>query len=152
MTSSTQNAISRVSNLGLEQTLRRQKANSKIFKVMFHKNLLIPMFSRSKETSFASCPNGYILFSFFHCFTHFPFSFRKVHPNKGLSRPDGRHSISILILISSFIRFRSLETINTYIQPPETQIWIICKFLLIKSLRVEFFPYFPSNPRSALVF
>jgi hypothetical protein len=42
-------AISRVLDLGLEQALRSWKANSKIYKVMFHKVQLIPMFSRSKR-------------------------------------------------------------------------------------------------------
>ena len=45
----TKKAISRVLGLGLEQALRRWKANSKIYKVMFHKVQLILMFDRSKR-------------------------------------------------------------------------------------------------------
>ena len=107
-------AISRVLDLGLEQSLQCWNANSKIYKVMFHESMLIPMFTRSKEPSFASRPNGYMLFSVFHCFTHFPFSFRRVCPNGGLSCLDGPCRSSILILILSFIRFRSLGAINTF--------------------------------------
>ena len=44
----TKKAISRVLDLGLEQALWSWKANSKIYKVMFHEVQLIPMFFRSK--------------------------------------------------------------------------------------------------------
>jgi hypothetical protein len=47
-TTFTKKAISRVLGLGLEQALWRWKANSKIYKVMFHEVQLIPMFTRSK--------------------------------------------------------------------------------------------------------
>jgi hypothetical protein len=45
----TKKVIFRVLDLGLEQPLRRWKANSKIYKVMFHEVQLIPMFTRSKR-------------------------------------------------------------------------------------------------------
>jgi hypothetical protein len=45
----TKKAISRVPGLGLEQSLWRWKANSNIYKVMFHKVQLILMFTRSKR-------------------------------------------------------------------------------------------------------
>jgi hypothetical protein len=47
-TTFTKKAISRVLGLGLEQALRRCKANSKIYKFMFDEVQLIPMFTRSK--------------------------------------------------------------------------------------------------------
>jgi hypothetical protein len=48
-------AITRVSDLGLEQALWGWKDNSKIYKVMFQESFLILMFTRSKEPPFASC-------------------------------------------------------------------------------------------------
>jgi hypothetical protein len=49
-TTFTKKAISRVLGLELEQALRRWKANSKMYKVMFHEVQLLPMFTRSKRT------------------------------------------------------------------------------------------------------
>ena len=48
LTTFTENVISRVSGLWLKQALWRWKANSKIYKVMFHEVQLIPNFTRSK--------------------------------------------------------------------------------------------------------
>jgi hypothetical protein len=54
LTSSIKKAISKVSDLGLEQALSHWEANSKIYKVTFHKSLLILIFTRSKEPPFAA--------------------------------------------------------------------------------------------------
>jgi hypothetical protein len=54
----TKMAISRVLDLILEQALWRWKANSKIYKVMFHEVRLIPMFTRSKRTIKRSWQNS----------------------------------------------------------------------------------------------
>ena len=48
-TTFTKKAISRVLGLRFEQTLWRWKANSNIYKFMFHEVQLIPMFVRSKR-------------------------------------------------------------------------------------------------------
>jgi hypothetical protein len=63
LTSSTKNVIYRVSDLQLEQSLQCWKANSNIYKVIFHKSFLISNFTRSKECPFASHPNDNMLFS-----------------------------------------------------------------------------------------
>jgi hypothetical protein len=49
--------------------------------------------------------------------------------DRGMSHPDRLRRKTISILIHSFIRFRSLRTINTCLWPPETQIWIIIEFV-----------------------
>jgi hypothetical protein len=48
-TTFTKKAISKVIGLGLDQALRSWKANSKIYKVIFHEVQLILMFTRSKR-------------------------------------------------------------------------------------------------------
>jgi hypothetical protein len=63
-TTFTKKAISRVLGLGLEQSLRRWKANSKIYKVMFHEVQLIPMFTRSKRAIKKSRQNSSSAISF----------------------------------------------------------------------------------------
>jgi hypothetical protein len=60
----TKKAISRVLDLGLEQHLRRWKANSKIYKVMFHEVQLIPIFTRSKHSIKRSRQNSSSAISF----------------------------------------------------------------------------------------
>ena len=53
----TKKAISRALDLGLEKALWYWKANTRMYKVMFHESLLILMYIRSKEPSFTSSPN-----------------------------------------------------------------------------------------------
>jgi hypothetical protein len=91
----TKKAISRVLGLGLEQTLRRWKANSKIYKVMFDEVQLIPMFTRSKRaikrswqnsssaiSSGRDCRRACVKKTFWTCF---------VSPSGRHMFPSGRH-------------------------------------------------------------
>ena len=107
--------ITRVSDIRLEQSLWRWKANSKIYKVMFHEIWLILMFTRSKQAAKSSLesmsstdssrPDMPTSMLFYACFC-LPVR------TKGMPHPNTLHRFIIPTLIHIFIRFRVWRPIN----------------------------------------
>jgi hypothetical protein len=107
--SNTKKVITRVSNIELDQSQWRWKANSKIYKVMFHEIWLSPMFTRSKRDAKSSLEvrsrhdffvSGHHLFYFILC------TFCLCVQTQGMPSLDTIHKFIIPTLICIFIRFR----------------------------------------------
>jgi hypothetical protein len=95
-------AISRFSDLELEQSLWCWKDNSKIYKVMLHESFLIPMFTKSKGCPFISRLNGLCYVSIFSCFMYFKFSYLGGRLNRGMSSSDRNHRVVKTDFISCY--------------------------------------------------